>query len=409
MIVVTALTGFALSRSVADGVTVAHVAIESPQGEMVPALWVSPRRPTGTALLAHGITASKETMLRLAESLAMDGFECCVIDFPGHGDSQASFTTYTVEDALVAGALALDARSGEHEPPQVDVFVGHSFGAGRAAMAVDAGAFSPRLFVAVGALPDLDAASRPEHVLFVTGRFEELFSTRTASAHADRLAAALVVVPWSDHVLVPFDGRTADAVVSAARRSLKMPPDGVAETGGGRSAAHLRLLGCLLLLGAGLAAALLRVRRGVSGSWAFAAGALVGGAVVASLVVGLHGWWLFLAPTPSRIALSLVCILMCLTGAVGLHRLVQRSSLLRDRTWAVYALGVVLAVVPGLSFAVTDQRFAALVSGLLVMLLLAGSTLGMLTRRRTGSDVAGYTAFAVVVGYIPGVWFGGLL
>ncbi len=69
----TAITGFALSRSVADGVTVARVAIESPQGEMVPALWVSPLRPRGTALLAHGITASKETMLSLAESLAGAG------------------------------------------------------------------------------------------------------------------------------------------------------------------------------------------------------------------------------------------------------------------------------------------------------------------------------------------------
>ena len=46
---------------------------------------------------------------------------------------------------------------------------------------------------------------------------------------------------------------------------------------------------------------------------------------------------------------------------------------------------------------------------LLFLLLLAGSTVGLLTQRRTESDTAGYVAFAVVVGYVPGVWFGGLL
>jgi hypothetical protein len=122
-------------------------------------------------------------------------------------------------------------------------------------------------------------------------------------------------------------------------------------------------------------------------------------------VLGLHGWWVYIAPTPVRALLAVAFAAVCFAAANVLHGL-GRSE---HGGWGTYAILLSVALIPLIVLALEGRRFLALVVGLLCLLLLGGSAVGLLTRWRTKSDVAGYVAFAVVVGYVPGVWFGGLL
>ena len=76
--------------------------------------------PIATALVVHGLNASKEVMQTLGMALADAGFDAYAIDLPGHGDSEAPFESdtaiRTIEDAL---------DTFETTP----IVVGHSMGA----------------------------------------------------------------------------------------------------------------------------------------------------------------------------------------------------------------------------------------------------------------------------------------
>lgn len=399
ILLATALLGFALSRSVAPGVSVSRQTVVPSQGEPVPVLWVSPQDPKGTALLAHGITASKETLLCVAEALAANGFECCVLDLPGHGESSTPSSREAVDEAFAACASALRASRGQG---QIDLLVGHSYGAGTGARACGRGLIKPRAFVAIGARPRL-TGRRPERTLLIMGRLEELITAAELRSHAEAIGAEAIVVPWSDHALEPFDPQVASAIVRFAKPLLGE------STGTESSSAVARLLGCALLFASSVLLAGLTLPRRPVGARAYAAGLLAAGSVLAPALLGLHGWWVYIAPTPIRAALALVAISVSFAVARGLNRMARREGRETDHGWAVYALVLSVAVVPVIALALAGRRFPALVVGLLFLLLLGGSGLGLLTRWRTESDLAGHVAFAVVVGYVPGVWFGGLL
>src|SRR5579864_4171475 len=85
------VAGFLMSRLTEPGVRVEAVTLAND----TPALRFLPASagPHPVALLAHGITASKETLFRFCEALATAGFACFAIDLPGHGESGRRFGT----------------------------------------------------------------------------------------------------------------------------------------------------------------------------------------------------------------------------------------------------------------------------------------------------------------------------
>src|SRR5208283_2671766 len=91
------------------------------------------------ALLAHGVTASKETMFRFGEALAVAGFDCYAVDLAGHGESRlrCSGTEMVAQMGDITRALG-----------RVDVFVGHSMGAGVGQASVQNGDLRSKLFIA---------------------------------------------------------------------------------------------------------------------------------------------------------------------------------------------------------------------------------------------------------------------
>jgi len=104
----------------------------------------------------------------------------------------------------------------------VDVFVGHSMGGGAGGVAVREHGFRPRLFIALGADPHLGENSGRPELLFLAGRFEEFIPPSRLKARTD---ARLVLSPWCDHVLEPWDPYLVNAGVEAACAAIgKTPP-----------------------------------------------------------------------------------------------------------------------------------------------------------------------------------------
>jgi hypothetical protein len=178
-----------------------------------PTLHLFPKTPEPhpVALLTHGVTASKETLFRFGEALAAAGFDCYAVDLPGHGESQRRFSgaDIVIQMGHIARALG-----------RVDVFVGHSMGAGAGQASFRNGDLSPKLFIALGANPSLGERGPP--LLLLAGKFEELISPAHLKARSD---ARLVLSPWSDHALEVWDPNLVNAGVEAACGAVgKSPP-----------------------------------------------------------------------------------------------------------------------------------------------------------------------------------------
>jgi hypothetical protein len=177
-----------------------------------PAIHLFPKTPGPhpVALLAHGVTASKETLFRFGEALALAGFDCYAVDLAGHGESRLRFSRAALEIQMSQIARALG---------RVDVFIGHSMGAGAGQVIVQNGDLSPKLFIAAGANPDLGEHGPP--LLLLAGNFEELIPRASLKARTD---ARLVLSPWSDHALEVWDPVLVNAGVEAACGTIGKPP-----------------------------------------------------------------------------------------------------------------------------------------------------------------------------------------
>src|SRR5207302_11417778 len=93
----------------------------------------------------------------------------------------------------------------------VDVFIGHSMGAGIGSWSVREAGFRPRLFISVGNTATLGEYGPPALLLF--GRFEEFGIPAQTNAQ-------VVISPWSDHALEAFDPVLVNAAVKAACDSV---------------------------------------------------------------------------------------------------------------------------------------------------------------------------------------------
>ena len=359
--------GVALSHCVEHGVRVEHVTLA---GDTL-ALQFLPAGPGPhpVALLAHGVTASKETLFRFGEALAAAGFVCYAFDFPGHGESVHGVSGKRIMRTPEEVAKALG---------QVDVFLGHSMGAYVGSVAVGNGGMSPRLFIAVGASPNL--GPRGPTLLLLAGRFEEAVRLAALKRQTD---ARRVISPWSDHALEPYDPYLVNAAVEAACAAVGKTPPAAPTRWLWRLAGMV--LGTLGALGLALWLPELPSR------WARVRGLLVA-AIFIIAMAGTTGTWFGGVPVLRRIPQEIVLMIIAVLVIIG-------AGKLKIPPWtfaALAALGMIGCVVMGI-------YLLALFAWCGAMVLLAGTVLGAIAARHS-SRRDGDIAMAVFVGYAMGQW-----
>ena len=359
--------GIALSRRVEPGIRVESVTLAGD----VPALRFIPADPgpRPVALLAHGVTASKETLFRFSEALAAAGFLCVAVDLPGHGASKRRFAPGENAQTLERVAAVLG---------RVDVYLGHSMGAGAGAASVRRGGLRPQLFIAVGAVPHLGGGGPP--LLLLAGRFEEAVPTAWLKEQAN---ARLVLSPWSDHALEPYDPLLVNAAVEAACATVGRPLPAEATRWGWRLAGlGLGLLGALALA------------LSLPAKWprmASVRGVLVAGIFIATIAL-TAGTWVGAAPHLRRapVGLAVATVAWMVIGGAGRLKIPR---------WSFPALAAAAAV----GWGTAGVYFLALMVGLFALVLFAGTLLGWLAARgatRRQGDIA----MATMVGYAVGQW-----
>lgn len=372
--------GLPLSRSLEPAIAVDTLTL--PGG--TPALRLTPLTsgPHPIALAAHGVGASKETLFRFCEALAVAGFDCIAIDLPGHGESPLLFghdNARTITD--IAHALG---------PRPVTVFLGHSMGAYAGAEAVRRGGLDAQLFIAVGALPDLGRRGPP--LLLLAGRFEEAVPPPWLRDLRDRTNARLVLSPWSDHALEPYDPVLVDAAVEAASAAASAPAGEPPPPRPALRRWRRRLAGLVIgLLGALVLADRLSRLVPLVPRLARARGLLLS-AIVILAFASLGGTWLGAAPVLRRVPLQLAS--MALFGLLMLG-----ATKLRAPRWILAAFAGVIA----LTCVLTGAYFTALLASLFALVLLAGTILAWIAERG-GTRRDGDLALAVFVGYAIGQW-----
>ncbi len=176
--------GLVLSHRVEPGVRVQKVTL----AEETPALEFLPAGPGPHPVALF--PGSKEWCFCYGEALAAAGFKCFAFDPPGLGASpQQGFSLYEAVRTAAEVARAVGP---------VDVFLGHSMGAYIGSGAVRDGDLKLKLFIAVGALPDLGEYGPP--LLLLAGQFDEGYPPARLRERTD---ARSVISPWSDHI---FEG-----------------------------------------------------------------------------------------------------------------------------------------------------------------------------------------------------------
>jgi hypothetical protein len=369
--IVSLIAGIVLSHVITPGIRVEKMTLVG----NTPAIRVCALTPGAhpIALLAHGATASKETLFRFAETLAVAGFDCYAIDLPGHGASPQAFSIQEVQRKPAEVARILGP---------VDVFVGHSMGAGAGVWSVREAGFRPKLFIATGANPDLGDDGPP--LCLLAGRFDEFHRPAQLAA---RTNAQVIISPHCDHILEPYDSYLVNAGVQAACVAAgKTPP--------APSTAWLWRLGGFML--------------GMTGGFILAfclpelhprltqmRGLVVPVVIIIPLVLA-SGTWIGAAPHLRRIPLQLVLMAVIWLVLIGISKI-------RLPRWSLAAAAVVLT----LGCALVGPHFTRL-SGLLVaamgmstVFLCWAAIVGWIGARG-GSRRAGDLAMAIFAGYVIG-------
>jgi pimeloyl-ACP methyl ester carboxylesterase len=307
------IVGVILSRAREPDVRVEKVMLDT----NTPALRIFPATPGphAIALLAHGNGGSKEMMFRFGEALAAAGLDCYSVDQAGYGESPQVCTLANRRLNFLEAARALG---------EVDVFIGHSMGCGTGSWSVREAGFRPKLFIGVGNTATLGERGPPAILLF--GRFEEFGIPAQTNAQ-------IVISPWCDHALEPFDQTLVSAAVKAACATAGKPPPRAPR------AWRWRVAGLLL----GIAAAsvlmfrlpelhprLARTRR------------FIVPAILLITIILTMGTWIGVAPQLRRIPQQLGLFVIILLALVGLGRL-------RLPNWSLPVVSGVFAVACGLA------------------------------------------------------------
>jgi len=380
------ILGAILSRVIEPGVRVEKVMLTT----NTPAIRLFPATPGPhpIALLAHGGVASKEMFFRFSEALAAAGFDCYSVDQAGHGESPQP---YTLTNILVK------PKELERALGAVDVFIGHSMGGIFGAWSVREAGFRPKLFIAVGSRGDVGEHGPP--VLLLFGRFEEFGIPALTNAH-------VIISPWSDHILEPYDPVLVNAAVKAACAAVgKVAPAASTAWRWRFAGLVLGLVGALVLMFRlpELHPRLARTRRFI-----------VPAILLITLILTMDTWF-GVTPQLRRIPGQLVLLVIIGLALAGLSRLrLPRWSL--AVVTGILALGC-LAVVYSISArlfaagaspssALTDSQiflFALLMAILAISMLLLFASAGVgRIATRGGSRRDGDVAMAIFASYVIG-------
>ena len=377
--VASVVAGAVLAHVIEPGVGVEKVILAGD----TPAIHLFPKatRPRPEALLAHGITASKETMFRFGEALAAAGFDCYAVDLAGHGESTLRFSGPEIVAQM--GRLTRVGR--------VDVFVGHSMGGGAGEASFHNGDLKPKLFIAAGANVNLGKRGPP--LLLLAGDFEELVSTARLKARSD---ARLVLSPWSDHVLEVFDPRLVNAGVEAACASVgKTPPPPPRSW-------LWRLAG--VVCGMAGALGLMRNLPKLDPRLARARGLLVPAALLMAVVL-TTGRWFGASPILHRIPLQLSIGVLAWLALRGISKLGLPRWTLAAAVAALTLLCIIVQFIPavvsgngGIPF-----RLMALIGTVCTLIAVVGLVVG---RKMASGELRrdGDLAVAIFLGYAIGQW-----
>ncbi len=359
-----------LSRKIEPEVTVSKVKIAGD----TPALRFASagNGPHPVALIAHGVFCNKEMLLCYGEALAHAGFDCYSVDLPGHGQSPHSFGV-----EAIGSSLAECAR----EVGPVDVFIGHSMGAYAGSLAETKEAFRPRLFIAIGALPQLVAPAPP--LLLMSGELDEFVRPAWLRARTD---ARVELFPRCDHLSELYDRRLINFAVAEACKTVgKAPPSAPA-------CWRWRVAGLLMgWLGAiGLAVVVMRIPNSVARLGRFRAPifsiVLIGGNALVTQP------WLGAMPHLGRWPWYLGSGVLIWLLTTGLRRL-------KIARWSLLALAVAVAAVGGIAHA----GAIVLLGTFFFFALLAGTICGAIAARR-GLPRDGDITLAIFAGYAIGQW-----
>lgn len=368
------ITGVVLAHLVEPGVKVEKVILAGD----TPAIHVFPRAisaPHPVALLAHGVTGSKENLFRIGEALAAAGFDCYTVDLPGHGESRQIFS----RDDIVKKFGRVTRAIGP-----VDVFVGHSMGASVGAASVWNGDLNPKLFIALGANPDLGEHGPP--LLLMAGRFDELQRLAPLKARSD---ARLVVSSWSDHGLEVWDPHLVNAAVEAACGAVgkSSPP---------ASWFWLWRFGGVVLGAVGALGLIWCLPK--ASPWLLGVrGVLIATVIVVTISLTTDRW-VGSALNPHRIPLQLAIGFLFWVAYAGVGRLGLTRWSLAIAT-SILALALIIAPVG----APLARHLLAILCVIVTLFICAGMMVAGITFWRA-SRRDGDIAFAIFVGYAIGQW-----
>jgi hypothetical protein len=361
------MLGLVLSRCVEPGVQVTTI----PLAGDIPALKFAPQSAGAhpVAILAHGVTASKETLFRFGEALAHAGFVAYAFDFPGQGAARHRFSPRAILHTPERVAQALG---------HVDIFLGHSMGAYVGGLAVANGQLSPQLFISVGALPRWTSSDVP--LLLLAGRFEEAVSVTALKAQTQ---GRLVLSPWCDHALEPYDPSLVQAAVDAACAAVgkTVPPPPTRWL--------WRWAGMILGILGGLTVALWLPRFPQRFAWA--RGPVVAAIMLSVMALTTHTWFgglPILRRLPQQVVIAvLACLILYAARSLKIPR------------WMFAALPFVAM----LGCALLGISLLALFMGCGAIVLTWSAVIGTIAAIR-GSPRDGDIAMAIFVGYTLGQW-----